>query len=112
VTSIEIKITPFDTAEAPTEVMDGYRTEFSGKGLAMLELARYIKLAFFSFLTAMFLFGKADILLFYVLGFVLLFLLTIAKVTTARLRVDQTLKVYMVVLVISLLELARIIVMG
>lgn len=112
VTSIEVKITPFDTAEAPPEVMDGYRTEFTGKGLALLELSRYIKLAFFSFLSVMFLFGKADLLLFYVLSFIFLFFLTMAKATTPRLRVDQTLKIYMVVLVLSLIEISRIIMMG
>jgi len=107
---IEIKITPFDTAEAPTEIMHGYSTEFSSRGLAAIEIAKYLKLLFFSFLITFLLFGHLDIWLFLPISLVVLFFLTYEKVTTPRLRVDQTFKAFVPILATALVQLVWLVV--
>ena len=107
---IEIKITPFDTAEAPTEILQGYETEFSSRRLAFMELAKYLKLMFYSFLITFLLLGPLSVWLFIPVSLVVLFLLTYEKVTTPRLRVDQTFKVFVPILILALIEIARLVV--
>jgi formate hydrogenlyase subunit 4 len=107
---LDIKITPFDTAEAPTEIMHGYSTEFSSRSLAFMELAKYLKLMFFSFLATFLLFGPINIFLFILVSIIVLFFLTYEKVTTPRYRVDQTFKAFIPVLILALAQLAWLVV--
>lgn len=109
VTIIEIKVTPFDTAEAPPEIMDGYKTEFSGKGLALLELTKYMKFTFFAMLMAFFFFGVQNLLLFAAASLGFVFLLTLAQATTPRFRLDQAIKFYTIIILLALLDLGRVI---
>ncbi len=108
--SIEIKITPSDTAEAPTEIMDGYKTEFSGRGLVFLELVGYMKLTFFAFLAAFLLFGKIGALYTFLASLFFIFLFSFSQATTPRYRVDQVFKLYIIILILALLDLTRILV--
>ena len=105
VASIEIKITPSDTAEAPTEILDGYKTEFSGKELALIEIVNDMKFGFFIFLSVLFFIGNTNLFLF-VLG-TLFFTVFYAfnQATTCRWRVDQTFWRYFIVFVLALLQL-------
>lgn len=107
---LDVKLTPFDTAEAPTEIMQGYSTEFSSRSLAFLELGKYLKLVFFSFLATFLLFGPLQMWFFLPISLIILFFLTFEKVTTPRYRVDQTFKVFVPVLVLALLQMAWLVV--
>lgn len=110
VVSIENKITPFDTAEAETEIMHGYKTEFSSRGLAWMELARQMKSAFFIFFLVFLLFGPVNILWFGAASLAFLFLFSLAQATTSRYRVDQVFRAFVPVLFVALIELARLVV--
>ncbi len=110
VVSIENKITPFDTAEAETEILHGYKTEFSARGLAWMELARQVKSAFFMFFLVFLLFGPIHIIWFAVATLAFVFLFSLAKATTSRFRVDQVFKIYVPVLAVAVIEILRLVV--
>jgi NADH-quinone oxidoreductase subunit H len=105
---IEMKITPFDTVEAQTEILGGIGTEFSGRGLAFLEISKDLKLLFFVLLTTTLLFGKNDIFLFWMMSLFILFIFTFCQVTTCRYRMDQTFKILVFVLLLVVIEFVRI----
>ena len=105
---VEMKITPFDSPEAQTEIMGGIETEYSGRNLAFLELSKYLKFTFFIFLTTLLFFGIKDIIIFFVISFVMLFLFTLCQVTTCRYRLDQTLRILIFVLLLAVIEFIRI----
>jgi NADH-quinone oxidoreductase subunit H len=111
VVSIEIKITPFDTAEADTEILYGYKTEFSSRSLAWMELARQSKSAFFMFFLVFLLFGPMHIVWFAVATLAFVFLFSLAQATTSRFRVDQVFKVMLPVLAVAIMEIIRLVVM-
>ncbi|MBN1159883.1 MAG: NADH-quinone oxidoreductase subunit H [Candidatus Diapherotrites archaeon] len=108
--SIELKITPFDTAEAPTEILEGFSTEFSGAGLAFLELGDAMKFLFFCVFIPFLLFGTGNMWLFALLVLLFVFIFTFSKVTTPRFRVDQVVQVYFVVLILAVINLAWVII--
>ncbi|RLF08721.1 MAG: NADH-quinone oxidoreductase subunit H [Thermoprotei archaeon] len=98
----ELERVPFDIPEAETEIVAGWLTEFSGKKLALIRLARDIELAFLCGLAAtVFLGGPQPILLsgipgvilgtvlFLVKSIVVLLILTTVRAAMARLRIDQ-----------------------
>jgi len=76
---VEVHVTPFDTTEAPTEIMTGSRTEYSGRNLAFMNLSMFMSIVF-------------------------LFLYTLCQATTSRYRVDQAFKVYIYVMIFVLIE--------
>ncbi len=100
---VELHITPFDTAEAPAEIMAGSETEYSGKNLAFFELAKYLKRLFFVFLLPLLVFGK-NIYMILLWSIIFLFIYTLAQTTTSRYRVDQAFKVYFIVMIFALLD--------
>ena len=97
----ELERVPFDIPEAETEIVAGWMTEFSGKKLALLRLARDIELAFLCGLGAtLFLGGPQPVLpgltgivvstiLFVVKSVVILLILTVIRAAMSRLRIDQ-----------------------
>ena len=105
---VETRITPFDTVEAQTEIIGSVETEFSGKSLAFLEISNSLRLAFFVFLTTLLFFGFKDLLTFSMMSLFMLFVLTFCQATTCRYRMDQTLKILMVILFFAVFELIRI----
>lgn len=100
---IEVHVTPFDTTEAPTEIMSGSRTEYSGTNLAFMNLTMGLKRVFFSFLLPFLFFGR-DIVILIPLSIIFLFIYTMAQATTSRYRVDQVFKVYSIILFLVLVE--------
>ncbi|KYK35656.1 MAG: hypothetical protein AYK18_02725 [Theionarchaea archaeon DG-70] len=105
---IEMRITPFDTVEAQTEIIGSVETEYSGRSLALLELSKILKFTFFIFLINMLFFGFKDILIFFGISLVMLFLFTFLQATTCRYRLDQTFKLLIFVLLLAVIELIRI----
>jgi len=99
----ELERVPFDIPEAETEIVAGWMTEFSGKKLALLRLARDIELAFLCGLGAtLFLGGPQPVLpgilgivvstiLFVVKSVIVLLILTAIRASMSRLRIDQML---------------------
>jgi len=105
---LESRITPLDTIEATTEIMGGVETEYSGKYLALLNVAKYLKFTFFVFLLSKLLFGFSSLLLFSLSSLAVLFILVLSQATTSRYSFDQTLNLLKVFVFIAVLEFVRI----
>ena len=105
---VEMRITPFDTVEAETEVMGSVETEYSGRSLAFLELSKYLKLVFFAFLTTTFFVGTSNAIIFLLISLIMLFLFAFSQATTCRYRMDQTFSLLMVFLALAVMEFIRI----
>ncbi len=105
---VEMRITPFDTVEAPTEIIGSVETEYSGRGLALLEISKALKFTFFIFLITMLFFGFKDILIFSIVSLIMLFIFTFLQATTCRYRLDQTFNLLIFVLLLAVIELIRI----
>ena len=100
---LEVHVTPFDTTEAPTEIMGGSRTEYSGRSLAFMNLSMSLKRLFFLMFLPMLFFSR-NILFILPISFVLLFIYAICQATTSRYRVDQAFNVYFYVMIFALIE--------
>jgi formate hydrogenlyase subunit 4 len=105
---VETRITPFDTVEAHTEIIGSVETEFSGRSLAFFEISNGLRLAFFTFLMSLLFFGFEDLLTFSIASLIMLFILTFCQATTCRYRMDQTLKILIIILFLAVTELIRI----
>lgn len=114
VTPAELSIAPFDTPEAETELAGGILVEYSGRNLALFELANAVKLLIMGSLTiALFfpynispLLGLTGILaylvdivfFFFKLLIVVFFESTFIRVAIARLKIDQASTAYLIFL--------------
>jgi len=105
---VEMRITPFDTVEAPTEIIGSVETEYSGRGLALLEISKALKFTFFIFLITMLFFGFKGVLMFSIVSLIMLFIFTFLQATTCRYRLDQTFNLLIFVLLLAVIELIRI----
>jgi formate hydrogenlyase subunit 4 len=104
---------PFDISEAETELMEGPLMEYSGPKLALFKYAQMAKLVIYSGLLAsmflpwgsglMFPFGW---LLFWAKILVLVLLVTVVAATHARYRIDQAIRYFASLLVVSFGALA------
>jgi formate hydrogenlyase subunit 4 len=102
------RMTPFDTVEAPTEIVGSVETEYSGKDLALLEISKNLKFTFFIFLTTMLFFGFQDSLYFFITSLGMLFVFTFTQATTCRYRMDQVFRILIIVLFFAVVEMIRI----
>jgi NADH-quinone oxidoreductase subunit H len=115
----ELEKDPFDVPHAETEIVGGYETEYAGRRLAFLKLAKDVQILLGSaIVVTLFLGGPYGPVFFwlpefwYTLWFVLklLFVITITEYLTcifARLRIDQVLIAnWRVLLPLSILSLA------
>jgi NADH-quinone oxidoreductase subunit H len=94
----ELQFVPFDIPEAETEVVAGWRTEFSGRKLALLRLGRDLELVLASALiTSLYLGGSQQlwlippIVIFLVKTTLAVMLLSLLRAAFARFRIDQVL---------------------
>jgi NADH-quinone oxidoreductase subunit H len=102
---------PFHVPGAHQEIVAGYYTEYTGTGLAFIELAHHVKLFVLIGLgVALFMGGSPDILSFLVKGLALLLLATLARTVFARLRVDHVLRVAWLFGAIALIDLVRVLI--
>ena len=92
----ELEFVPFDIPEAETEIVAGWRTEFSGRKLALFRLGRNLELVLASALLASLYLGGAQQIWFIppTLTFLIktvstLLLLTLLRAVFARFRIDQ-----------------------
>lgn len=115
----ELEKDPFDVPHAETEIVGGYETEYSGRRLAFLKLAKDVQIVLGAVLVAeLFLGGPFGPVLFglsafsYTLWFTIkvLFVVMITEYLTcifARLRIDQVLNVnWKMLMPLSILALA------
>ncbi len=90
----ETEMRPFDMAEAETEIVHGWQVEYSGKKLALLTLARDVKIVLASaLLTSLFLGGPAGPILPPIIWFVVkttlcVLILSNLSALFARFRID------------------------
>jgi formate hydrogenlyase subunit 4 len=103
---------PFDTAEAETEIMEGPLVEYSGPKLALFKYARMVKLFVYSalFVALFFPWGSETIyplslLILLAKVFVLVLFVTVIAATHARYRIDQAIRYYAGLFVVSMLAL-------
>ncbi|MDH5375977.1 MAG: NADH-quinone oxidoreductase subunit H [Candidatus Bathyarchaeota archaeon] len=94
----ELQLVPFDIPEAETEIVAGWRTEFTGRKLALLRLGRDLELVLASALiTSLYLGGSQQfwlippIVIFLVKTTFAVMLLSLLRAVFARFRIDQML---------------------
>ncbi len=127
VTPAELSIVPFDTPEAETELAGGALVEYSGRNLALFELANAVKLVVMAALTVALFFpynlahlfslsgilaSIVDILFFLVKIFIVVFFeATYIRVALARFKINQASVTYLIYLsIIGLMGLLLIVV--
>ena len=87
----KLELPPFDAPEAETEIVAGALTEYSGRGLALFKIGKYVELVIgLSLISAFYLGGVNGFLEFLLKTLALLFIMSILQVTLTRLRIDQT----------------------
>jgi NADH-quinone oxidoreductase subunit H len=91
----KLERTPFDIPHAETEIVGGIFTEYSGKKLALFRLMADIELVVGSgLIAAVFLGGFSNnlvggLVLFIIKTLIVIFLLSLMRAVTSRIRVDQ-----------------------
>lgn len=87
----KLEMRPFDAPEAETEIVAGALTEYSGRGLALFRLSRQVEFVVgLALITAFYLGGVGNPLLFIVKTLLLLLALAVLQAVLTRLRIDQT----------------------
>ena len=87
----KLELPPFDAPEAETEIVAGALTEYSGRGLALFKIGKYVELIIgLSLISAFYLGSLNGFLEFLLKTLILLFIMSILQVTLTRLRIDQT----------------------
>ena len=112
----ELELVPFDIPEADTEIVAGWRTEFSGRKLALFKVGRDLELVLASALiTSLFLGGAQQvgiippIVMFLVKTIPVILLFSFLRGIFARLRIDQmTSGMWKYLLPIAILQLLLI----
>lgn len=90
---------PFDIAEADTELIGGPLAEYSGIGLALFKLSKAMMFVHLPIFVIILFLGATQLTFLSMLSFLLKFLAVIAlaivvKITHARLRLDQVLRLF------------------
>ncbi len=93
----ELETAPFNIPESESEVVAGWRTEFSGKKLALIRLGKNLELVLASALiSTLYLGGIQDvffipaIVVFLIKTILVVLLISFVRAIFARLRLDQT----------------------
>lgn len=87
----KLELPPFDAPEAETEIVAGALTEYSGRGLALFHIGKSVELVVaVSLVTAFFLGGIGNPLIFLVKTLVIVLLMALLQSMLTRLRIDQT----------------------
>jgi len=92
----ELEFVPFDIPHAETEIVAGWKTEFSGRKLALFRLGKNLELVFASaFIASLYLGGAQEVwlippvIIFLIKTTLTVMLLSLLKSLFARFRIDQ-----------------------
>jgi len=104
------ELPPFNVPNAHQEIVGGYTVEYTGSRYAFMEIAHAVKLfVLISLFIGLFFggswFGPWGAMMFIAETLLILFILTVIKVISARVRISQTFKVYWFLGGIVLIEL-------
>jgi NADH-quinone oxidoreductase subunit H len=89
----KLELPPFDAPEAETEIVKGALTEYSGRGLALFQMAKSVELVVgLTLIAAFYLGGIGNPLDFFVKTLVILLVLAGLQSLFARFRIEQTAK--------------------
>lgn len=106
----KVEIPPFHTPSAHQEIVSGYSTEYTGTRLAMIELTHMVKLFVLICLgIALFFGGSGDIIIFLIKSLVMLFVITLIRVLSARIRIDHILKFTWLFGFVALIDVVRVV---
>jgi NADH-quinone oxidoreductase subunit H len=87
----KLELPPFDAPEAETEIVKGALTEYSGRGLALFQLAKSVELVVgLTLIASFYLGGLGNPIEFFVKTLALLLLLAGLQSLFARFRIEQT----------------------
>jgi len=87
----KLELPPFDAPEAETEIVKGALTEYSGRGLAIFQLAKSVELVVgLTLIAAFYLGGIANPITFFLKTLILLLVLAGLQSLFARFRIEQT----------------------
>jgi NADH-quinone oxidoreductase subunit H len=87
----KLELPPFDAPEAETEIVKGALTEYSGRGLALFQLAKSVELVVgLTLIAAFYLGGIANPITFFAKTLILLLVLAGLQSLFARFRIEQT----------------------
>jgi NADH-quinone oxidoreductase subunit H len=87
----KLELPPFDSPEAETEIVAGALTDYSGRGLAIFKLGKYIELIVgVTLVSSFYLGGLNGVLPFLLKTLLVLFVMSILQTLLTRLRIDQT----------------------
>jgi len=106
VSAVEIRIAPYDTVEAHTEVLESIETEYSGTSLAFLKMAHSLKTTFFAFVIGYFFIASSWVAIALIPFIILAF--AFIRAIKGRYRVDQTFKRLTFFLILAVFEFIRI----
>lgn len=112
----ELETAPFNIPESESEVVAGWRTEFSGRKLALIKLGKNLEVVLASALiAALYLGGIQDflfipaILIFIVKTIIVVLLISFLRAIFARLRLDQSMSgVWKYLLPLAILQIILI----
>ena len=87
----KLELPPFDSPEAETEIVAGALTDYSGRGLAIFKMGKYIELIVgITLVSAFYLGGLNGLVPFMFKTLAVLLLMTVLQSLLTRLRIDQT----------------------
>ena len=109
----KLELPPFDAPEAETEIVKGALTEYSGRGLAVFQLAKAVELVVgLTLIAAFYLGGIANPIDFFVKTLLLLLVLAGLQSLFARFRIEQTARWWRYASVLVLVQWLIIAVLG
>ncbi len=106
----KVEIPPFHIPNAHQELVGGYTAEFTGKRLALIELATIVKtFVLILLMISLYLGGAQNIFVLAAKSLAILLALTAARVLFARLRIEQALRFYWLFALVAAIDLMRVI---
>jgi len=104
----KLNLPPFHIPDAEQEIVAGPLVEYSGARLGMFSLARAAGLFAFISLGAVLFFGGAGFPMFWAVSFALLVLVTVIRTIFARIRIDQSFRLFWLVIgPLSVIDMLR-----
>ncbi|MCK5372805.1 MAG: NADH-quinone oxidoreductase subunit H [Candidatus Aenigmarchaeota archaeon] len=106
----KVELPPFHIPNAHQEIVGGYTAEFTGRRLALIELATIVKtFVLILLMISIYLGGAQNIFILAAKSLAVLFALTMTRVLFARLRIEQALRFYWLFAIVAAVDLLRVI---